>query len=125
VPPPRRLRLSADLVRRCVAHRLQEAAMGGCSRQTARKLAAAASRQDATPETAVSLKTGTTLVREWHGRTYTVRVLEDGLLYADKRYASLTGIAREITGAAWSGPRFFGVAGAGTAFRIRAESRNA
>ena len=118
-------RLSADLLRRGIAHRLQEAAHGGCSRQTLRKLAAAATRQHAAPETAVSLKTGTTLVREWHGRTYTVRVLEDGLLFDNRHYASLTGIAREITGAAWSGPRFFGVAGAGTAFRSRAEGQGA
>ena len=116
-------RLSADLLRRCVAHRLQEAACGGCSRQTMRKLAAAASRHNTTPEAAISLKTGTSLVREWHGRTYIVHVLEDGLLYEGQHFASLTGIAREITGAAWSGPRFFGVAGASTAFRSRAEGQ--
>ena len=103
-------RLSADLLRRFVAHRLQEAAYGGCSRQTARKLAAASSRETTGSEVSTgTLKTGTTLVREWHGRTYTVRVLEDGLLYEGRRFASLTSIAREITGAAWSGPRFFGI----------------
>lgn len=117
-------RLSADLLRRGIGYRLQEAAYGGCARATLRKLAAA-SRHPAVAASAVSLKTGTTLVREWHGRTYTVRVLEDGLLYEGRHYASLTSIAREITRAAWSGPRFFGVAAAGTAFRSRAEVQGA
>ncbi|HTE86047.1 MAG TPA: DUF2924 domain-containing protein, partial [Dehalococcoidia bacterium] len=52
---------------------------------------------------------GMRLVREWHGRTHTVVVTEDGVEYAGKAYASLTKIAQEITGAHWSGPRFFGL----------------
>jgi hypothetical protein len=55
------------------------------------------------------VKPGTTLVREWHGRTHTIRALETGFEYDSKHYSSLTKIAREITGAAWSGPRFFGL----------------
>jgi hypothetical protein len=55
------------------------------------------------------LKPGVTLVREWHGRTHTVLVREDGFEYQDQRCASLTQIARQITGAHWSGPRFFGL----------------
>jgi Protein of unknown function (DUF2924) len=34
-----------------------------------------------------------------------------GFTYAERKYQSLTAIAREITGARWSGPRFFGLAG--------------
>jgi hypothetical protein len=49
------------------------------------------------------------LVREWHGRCHTVEVTERGFLYAGKRYRSLSGVARAITGARWSGPRFFGL----------------
>jgi hypothetical protein len=41
--------------------------------------------------------------------THTVIVVEDGFEYAGERYASLTRIARRITGAHWSGPRFFRV----------------
>ena len=55
------------------------------------------------------MKAGTTLIREWHGRTHTVSVTAEGFDYEGRRYSSLTSIAREITGAAWSGPRFFGV----------------
>ena len=59
--------------------------------------------------TPVELRPGTQLVREWHGRTHHVLMLEDGLMFEDRRYASLSQIAREITGAHWSGPRFFGL----------------
>ncbi len=50
-------------------------------------------------------------MREWNGRTYTVTVIEDGFEYGEKTYRSLTKVARVITGAHWSGPRFFGLNG--------------
>jgi hypothetical protein len=40
---------------------------------------------------------------------HTVLVLEHGFEYAGQRYRSLTQIAQLITGAHWSGPRFFGL----------------
>ena len=49
-------------------------------------------------------------MREWHGRTYMVTATEEGFDYAGRTYRSLTKIARAITGAHWSGPRFFGLA---------------
>jgi len=55
------------------------------------------------------LKPGTRLLREWGGRTHTVIVLDEGFEYDGERYRSLTEIARHITGAHWSGPRFFGL----------------
>jgi hypothetical protein len=57
----------------------------------------------------IVLKTGTTLVRQWRGHTHTILVREDGLEYEGQRYRSLTVIAERITGAHWSGPRFFGL----------------
>jgi len=59
-------------------------------------------------------KPGTRLVREWHGTTYEVIISERGYLSQDQHYRSLSSIAREITGARWSGPRFFGLTGSGT-----------
>jgi hypothetical protein len=56
-----------------------------------------------------SVKPGTRLVREWRGRTHAVVVTEDGFEYAVKAFPSLTKIAHAITGAHWSGPRFFGL----------------
>lgn len=54
-------------------------------------------------------KPGARLIREWHGQTYVVDILESGYLWKETVYKSLTEIAREITGTNWSGPRFFGL----------------
>jgi hypothetical protein len=52
---------------------------------------------------------GTRLIRVWHGETHVVDLLNDGVLYKGKTYRSLSAVARVITGARWSGPRFFGL----------------
>jgi hypothetical protein len=62
----------------------------------------------------LALKPGARLVREWHGRTHTVTVTEDGFEFAGTSHSSLTKIAKKITGAHWSGPRFFGLVRTGT-----------
>jgi Protein of unknown function (DUF2924) len=49
------------------------------------------------------------LVREWRGGSYEVLVLDDGLSWHGTHYRSLSAIARQITGTAWSGPLFFGL----------------
>ena len=48
-------------------------------------------------------------VREWRGVTHTVLIHADGIEWRGQRYRSLSVVAREITGARWSGPRFFGL----------------
>jgi hypothetical protein len=55
------------------------------------------------------LKTGTPLLRQWGGHAHAVLVREDGFEYDGQRYRSLSVIAKRITGAHWSGPRFFGL----------------
>lgn len=55
------------------------------------------------------IKSGAMLVRDWKGKTYRVMVLDDGYAYDGHTYASLTEIARDITGTHWNGPRFFGL----------------
>lgn len=52
---------------------------------------------------------GARLIREWNGRRYVVEVVDDGFVMDGKLYRSLTAIAFRITGAKWSGPRFFGL----------------
>lgn len=53
---------------------------------------------------------GTVLTRHHGGIDHQVTVLgEDGYEYQGRRYASLSVIAREITGTRWSGPAFFGL----------------
>ncbi len=61
------------------------------------------------PAPSLSLKPGARLVREWGGCTHTVTITGDGFEYAGENYPSLTKIAQKITGAHWSGPRFFGL----------------
>ena len=61
------------------------------------------------PAPPISLKLGTRLVREWRGVTHTVLIHADGIEWRGQRYRSLSVVAREITGARWSGPRFFGL----------------
>ena len=111
MPPP--MRLSRDLLIRGITYKLQERAYGGLSMATARKLERAAadpmSRGAAKPTQPISLKPGTRLVREWRGGTHTVLIHADGIEWRGQRYHSLSVVARKITGARWSGPRFFGL----------------
>ena len=55
----------------------------------------------------IKLSVGSRLIRNWNGKTYTVSVIDDGFVYNDKVWPSLSAIAKHITGAHWSGPRFF------------------
>jgi hypothetical protein len=53
-------------------------------------------------------------------------VTEDGFEYAGKTYSSLSKIAQTITGAHWSGPRFFGLnRGGPTGVQSGLDARNA
>jgi len=104
---------SRDLMLREIAYKMQERAHGGLAPAIRRRLRALAAEVEANGAaalaTAILLKPGTRLLREWGGRTYTVIVLDDGFESEGERYQSLTQIARRITGAHWSGPRFFGL----------------
>lgn len=108
--PPR---LTPDLLMRGIAFRLQERALGGLPSSIARELDRAAKRllrgESLGSKADARLKPGTRLVRQWNGTTYSVLVTEDGFLMGDRRFTSLTHVAEAITGAHWSGPRFFGV----------------
>jgi hypothetical protein len=110
-PPP--MRLSRDLLTRGIAYKLQERAYGSLSTATARKLEQAGayplSRGAVKPAPPISLKPGTRLVREWRGVTHMVLIHSDGIEWCGQRCRSLSLVARKITGARWSGPRFFGL----------------
>jgi Protein of unknown function (DUF2924) len=112
--PPK---ISRDLLMRGIGYRRQEIQHGGLGKATRRKLKTLAKMFRTTgrvaPNPGLSLKPGARLVREWHGRTHTVTVNEDGFEYAGMSYSTLTKVARKITGAHWSGPRFFGLVRAG------------
>jgi Protein of unknown function (DUF2924) len=108
--PP--LGLSRDLIIRGLADKLQQRAHGGPSRALQRRLRILAGEFENGArcfDARIVLKTVATLVRQWRGRSHAVLVHEDGFEYESRRYRSLTVIAERITGAHWSGPRFFGV----------------
>ena len=109
--PPRCL--SRDLLIRAIAYRMQERAHGGLAPATKRRLRSLAAEIEAKGtqvfDPGIVLKPGSRLVREWAGKTHTAIVLEDGFEYDGERYPSLSKIAARITGAHWSGPRFFGI----------------
>ena len=109
-PPPKRL--SRDILLRGITYKLQEAAFGGLPKSLLRKLQSSDpgdSLPVPTRRPRLSFKPGTRLVREWHGVTHTVVILADGVEWRGQRYRSLSVVAREVTGAHWSGPRFFGL----------------
>jgi hypothetical protein len=108
--PP--LGLSRDLIIRGLADKLQQRAHGGPSRALQRRLRTLAAESEKGARSFDPdgvLKNGSTLVRQWRGHTHTVFIREDGFEYDGGQYRSLTVIAERITGAHWSGPRFFGL----------------
>ncbi|MBK6296947.1 MAG: DUF2924 domain-containing protein [Sphingomonadales bacterium] len=97
--------LSADLLRLGLAYRVQENALGGLTAPVRRQL-------EGSGHAAVdgaTLKPGTRLLRTWNGRSVSVTVTETGFDYDGKAWASLTAIAKSVTGFQCSGPRFFGI----------------
>jgi hypothetical protein len=105
-PPP--LAFTKDLVARFMCWHIQEQALGGLDKDNSR-LVDGLVRDGNTVDRSRRLKPGTVLVREYQGERHTVTVVSDGYLWREVTYASLSTIARAITGTAWSGPRFFGV----------------
>ena len=103
-----------DLLRRSIAHRIQEKAYGGLSQPTRRLLdqlvKAAGAKPNGRLEVPRRIKPGSELVRTWQGRIHRVMVMAEGFAYGGKTFGSLSEIASDITGTNWNGPRFFGLA---------------
>ena len=103
--------VAAALLRRLLGQHLQERRLGGMPALVVRELerTARAGPVPLVKPPAAKLTPGARLIREWQGRTIAVLVTEDGFLWEERPYRSLSQIAREVTGAHWSGPRFFGL----------------
>jgi hypothetical protein len=98
--------LTKDLSARALSHDLQEKALGGLSPKLRKRLMTIAAK-GVVP--ARQMKIGSTILREHQGRVHQVVVVPDGFLWAGQTYASLSVIARKITGTRWNGLKFFGV----------------
>jgi hypothetical protein len=114
LPPDLMKDWGRDLVVRILANRAQEKLYGKRPPALIRELNRLAKQLERDGELQTTRearpKIGTRLVRRWHDVTYQVIVTEEGYSFDGKVYSSLTPIARAITGAHWSGPRFFGLA---------------
>jgi hypothetical protein len=111
--PPRSL--SRRLLEYAAAYDIQARIYGGLKPAVRRQLLQASAKKPAPGKPGKSRKppamppAGSRLVRDWHGRSHTVEVTDRGFLSAGRHYRSLSEVARAITGARWSGPRFFGL----------------
>jgi hypothetical protein len=96
------------LLELAAAYDIQERAFGGLKPEIKKALTVDSVRSDdrisARRTKNRIIKPGTRLIREWNGRT-----VDGGFLWNGKLHRSLSTIAKAITGAHWSGPRFFGI----------------
>lgn len=104
--PPKSL--SVEFLRMALSYEVQVAAEKGPAARVLRDL-----KRQAVPKEAAApapgLKAGDQLLREWNGHTYRVTVTDAGFEMDGQVWTSLSALAKHITGAHWSGPRFFGL----------------
>lgn len=118
-------------LRKRIAYRIQEKAEGGLSdrakarirelakdspiRRRGLPVGVAAAAPEPSPTTPASKRDprlpppGTTLRKRWAEREYVVKVGAEGFTYAGEQHASLSKIARLISGTNWNGFAFFGL----------------
>ena len=115
-PPPKGAR--RRLLMLGIAWKWQAELHGGYARSAERRLAALEAdfrQQSAVPRpnghrsAAERLPPGSRLIRVWQAEQHEVEVTESGYLWHDRCWASLSSIAREITGTRRNGPAFFGL----------------
>lgn len=107
-PPPVR---AGDVLRRALAERLQEQALGSDAELQRRIHKLAVRHKPGTKPVASrpTYQSGSLLVRVWEGVRHEVEILPGGYRWRGQTFDSLSAIARQITGTRWNGPRFFGL----------------
>ena len=113
--------LPSWLLMRVLAYRIQVVAFGDLDRAILRRLrepgneayesggARPFATRGPTSREGVGLSSGALLVREWKGHLERVMVLDAGFAWNGGVYASLSQVAKAITGTNWNGHRFFGL----------------
>ena len=110
-PPPYNRRFLESRL----AYRIQELAYGGLKPETLKRLQQLGEQLDGGDVVVRRQRmdrmpiAGTQLIREWQGVDHLVTVRSDGFEYKGRPYASLSSIARHITGTRWNGWVFFGL----------------
>ncbi len=106
--PPRYA--SLEFMRQAIAYAIQVRELGGLPASAQRELLAIAKgAQSEGTSSKIKIKPGTKLLREWDGNTHEVLVTDKGFVWNGTTYGSLSSVAMAITGAKWSGQRFFGL----------------
>jgi len=100
-PAPKSIQES--LLREIIGWHIQAKELGTLSAIEKRQLKLGA------PSPTGQLLVGSRLIRVWQDQTHQVTILEEGYLYQERRWKSLSAIAKQITGTPWSGPVFFGL----------------
>lgn len=99
-------RVSAAMLRLAVSYELQVRALGGLSRKAKQQLGQHGSGRITTRD----IRPGMRLAREYGGKVHVVVIGDDSeIIWNDRRWNSLSEVARAITGTRWSGPAFFGL----------------
>lgn len=105
-------RISEGMLRMALGYEMQAKVLGGLSREARRVL----DDRGAGRRSSIVPSPGTRIAREWQGTVHIITIAEDGgILWNEKRWRSLSEVARVITGTRWSGPAFFGLKGKGKA----------
>lgn len=109
-PPPVR---AGDILRRALADELQARNHGrDAELQKLLNLMASRHKPGRKPGLeAARYRKGAVITRDWNGERHTVMVVDGGFVWRGETHASLSAIARAITGTRWNGPRFFGLRG--------------
>jgi len=107
-------KLSQPLMRMILSDNLQAQQMGELDRASKRALKRLQQQIEITgkrptKKRSKDLAVGARLLREWNGKTHVVERTTTGYLWNEVTYRSLSAVAEAITGAHWSGPRFFGL----------------
>jgi Protein of unknown function (DUF2924) len=105
-PPPA---FTKDLIARFLCRHLQEQGFGGLDPKIAKHLAGVVRGDWSRVDRPRRLNPGTLLVREYQDARHAVTVVANGFVWREATYASLSTVARAITGTNWNGPRFFGL----------------
>jgi hypothetical protein len=93
-----------------IAYKIQELSYGGLSVETRKRL----DNQSTNINGSVVKKKykpliGSKIIKEYHGKTYEVMVVEGGFSFEGEVFRSLSAIANKITGTKWNGLKFFGI----------------
>jgi hypothetical protein len=114
-PPPKGAR--RRLLMLGIAWQWQAELHGGFSRSVERRLAlleaehrqSRAATRYRRPPPQTGLRPGSRLIRIWGAEQHEVEVSDNGYLWRGQSWASLSSVAREITGTRRNGPAFFGL----------------